>query len=322
MFKRRHFLAATLAAGAALALAAGPAASQAWPTRSLTLVVPQPAGASSDTLARLIANHLKDQLGQAVVVENRVGGGGIIGAESVAKAPADGYTLYLYGPATITIPLYLKANYDPVKDFVPLGRIAEAPFLFIVHPSVPANTMKEFVEYAKKNPGKLNYGTVMNSGMQLDQLRFNKVAGVDMVEVPFNGAAPITQAMLSDQIQVTLGGAGSLPHIREGKLKAIAVTAQDRYRLVPDLATAREGGVAFDSGFWFGIATVANTPKPVVERLNRELRAAMKKDDVRAAVEKIAMTPLDPSPEEMEKVIRAEWDNFSAAAKSINLQPK
>jgi tripartite-type tricarboxylate transporter receptor subunit TctC len=319
---RRQFIAAATAVAALAAVSGAAMAQSNWPSQRITLVVPQPAGASSDILARLIAEHMKNQLGQPVVVENRVGGGGVIGAESVARAAPDGYTIYLYGPATITIPLFLKANYDPVKDFVSLGRIAEAPFLLIVTPSVPASNLKELIAYAKANPGKLNYGTVMNSGMQLDQQRFNKLAGIDIVEVPFNGASQITAAMLTDQIQVTVGGAGSLPHIREGKLKAIAVTAAERYKLTPDLPTTHESGLNFNSNFWFGLSVVAGTPKPIVERLSKELGQAMKKDDVRAQIEKIAMTPLVPSAEEMDRTIKMEWENFSSAAKASGVKPQ
>jgi tripartite-type tricarboxylate transporter receptor subunit TctC len=298
------------------------ASAQTFPSQRITFIVGLPPGASTDTLSRILADKLKDRLGQPVVVENRVGGGGSIAAEVVAKAPPDGHTIGLGTQVNITAPLFIKAAaYDPLKDFTWIGRIAEQPFLIITNTTVPG-TLKEFIAHAKANPGKLNYATVPNSMMQLDQIRFNKVAGIDIVEVPYNGAAQMVQAQLADQAQLAQGGAGSLPHIREGKLRAIAVSSRERFDLAPDVPTTFEQGLEYESAFWYGIVLPGATPQPIVARWEKELQEVMKLADVQADFKKQGMRPLLSSVADATAYVKKEQEQAVAAAKAANIVPK
>jgi tripartite-type tricarboxylate transporter receptor subunit TctC len=310
---------------AALALAASvaTAGAQTFPSQRITFLVGIPPGASGDTVGRLLADKLKDRFNQAVVVENRVGGGGILAADALTRAPADGHTVMLSYPAIATAPLFMKAtSYDPMKDFVWLGRVAYQPYMLVVNSDLNVNSVADLVKLAKASPGKLNYGSVPNSLMQLDQARFMKLAGIDMTEVPFNGATPITQAQLGGQIQLQFGGASALPHIKDGKLKAIAVTGRDRLPTAPDVPTTIESGLNFESNFWYGLALPGATPKPVVDRWAKELQEVMKMDDVREGIRRIAMLPLTPSVEENTAWVRQEAATGAEMARALGVTPK
>jgi tripartite-type tricarboxylate transporter receptor subunit TctC len=316
-----RLLAAT--AIAAVAATATAALAQSFPSQRITLLIGIPPGASGDTIGRLLADKLKDRFNQPVVVENRVGGGGIISAEALVRSPADGHTAMLTFPAIGTAPLFLKSvAFDPMKDFTWLGRVAYQPYLLIVNSDLNINSMADLIRVAKASPGKLNYGSVPNSLMQLDQARLMKLAGIDMTEVPFNGAAPITQAQLSGQVQLQFGGTSALPHIKDGKLKAIAVSGRERLPIAPDVPTTHEAGVNFDSDFWYGMALPGGTPRPVVDRWVTELQAVMKMDDVREAIRKTAMLPLLPSPDENAETVRREMATGAEIAKALGVTPK
>jgi tripartite-type tricarboxylate transporter receptor subunit TctC len=318
----RSFAAFVLAgAFAAFGLVAA-AGAQTFPSQRITFLLGLPPGASTDAIARLLADKLKDRLGQPVVVENRVGGGGSIAADAVAKAAPDGHTIGFGTQVNVVAPLFLKsATYDPLKDFTWIGRIAEQPFLIIANTSVPG-TLKEFIAHAKANPGKLNYGTVPNSMMQLDQIRFAKVAGINIVEVPYNGAAPMVQAHLGDQVQLAQGGAASLPHIKAGTLKAIAVASRQRFDLAPDVPTTFEQGLEFESGFWYGIVLPGGTPQPIVARWEKELAEVMKMAEVQEPIKKLGMRPLVPAAAENAAHVKKEYEQAVAAAKAAGIAPK
>src|SRR5215212_8785666 len=253
------------------------AQAQSYPSRTITLVVPFPPGGGVDALARIVAERLTGALKQNVVVENRVGAGGNLGTRAVAKAEPDGYTLLLGHTGTISInpTLYTNAGYDPRKDFAPIGLIASMPVSLIAHPSFPAKTVADVIAIAKKDPGKLNFGTsAVGTGGYLTAEYFKSVDGLDMTIVPYRGTGPLMNDLLGGHVPVSFGVLPpAIGNIQSGNLRAIAVTASKRFSLLPDVPTAAESGLPnFESVLHYGLLAPAGTPKAIVEQLNKELR--------------------------------------------------
>jgi tripartite-type tricarboxylate transporter receptor subunit TctC len=278
-------LAVRLAAAAILAAASFQASAQAWPARPVHLVVPYAAGGPVDVSARLLANGLQMRLGQPVVVENRVGAGGNLAAEFVAKSAPDGYTLVMGAIATHAInpALYARVGYDPLRDFRPIALVVLVPNVLVVNNGVPAHNVQEFVAHLKKNPGRLDFasGSTGSTGHLAGEL-FKQLTGTDMVHIPYKGSAPAIADLLAGRVHLMFDNlAGSLPNIRAGKVRALAVTTSRRSGFLPDLPTMEEAGVkGFDLSTWWGVMGPAGMPDAAVTRLAAETQAVLKEPGV------------------------------------------
>src|SRR5438128_11291992 len=265
-----------------LLLAALPVSAQApdsYPSKPLRFILPFPPGGPTDILGRLIGERLASSLGQPVIVENRGGAGGNVGAEAAAKSAPDGYTLVLVAPSLAISPsLYSKLNYDPLRDFAPVGLVATVPNVIVTHPSVPVNTLAEFIRLAKTKPGGMNFGSGgSGTSNHLAGELFNIVAGVKLVHVPYKGVNLAMNDVLSGQIHfVVIGIPAAAPHIKAGKLRALALVAPQRSAALPEVPTVAEAGLRdFEVTTWYGILTPAGTPRPIVTRLNAEIVRTM-----------------------------------------------
>jgi tripartite-type tricarboxylate transporter receptor subunit TctC len=293
----------------------------AYPTKPIRFVVPFPPGGPLDIMARGIGQKLTESWGQPVVVDNRPGAGGSLGAELVAKAPGDGYTLLMGAVSTHAINphLYARIGYDPFKDFVPVALVAEVPNILVVNPSVPANSVQELVALAKAKPGYLNFGSgsTGSTGHLAGEL-FKSLAGVDMVHIPYKGGAPAMQDLLGGQVQLMFDNlANSLPQVKAGKLRALAVTTSTRSAAMPDLPTVNEAGVkGFDLSTWFGVFVPAGTPPDIVAKLNAGIVAAL---DSRELTERLsamgAVPPKNNTPASFAAFVRAENAKYAKVVK-------
>ena len=320
---RRQLLAA--AAAAPFAAAWGPAAAQAWPSRPIRLVVTFAAGGGADFAGRNVGARLAEQLGQSVLVDNRAGGGGLIGNEIVAKASPDGHTLLLgaAGPLVVAPHLYPSVPYDPVKDLVPVAHIASTPFVLTVAPGVAANTVAELLAFAKANPGNLTYGSSGTGGTpHLAGELFIRMAEVNMVHAPYKGLAPAINDLLGGHIQVLFADTGLvLPHIKAGKLKALAVTGTRRTPLLPDLPMVREAGLpSYSAGSWYGILAPAGTPAAIMNRLNAEVRTALVHPDLQKQLATQGMEPLAMSREQFGALLREDYDKWGKLIREANIK--
>jgi tripartite-type tricarboxylate transporter receptor subunit TctC len=322
--ERRQFL--HMAAGAA-ALSALPqvARAQAYPTRTITLIVPFPAGGGVDTMARVVAEKLSVALKHTVLVDNRAGAGGTIGARAVAKAEPDGYTLMLghSGTTSINPSLYANAGYDPRKDFTPIGLIASMPVALIANPTFPAKTVADVIAIAKKDPGKLNFGTApVGTGGYLTAEYFKSAAGLDMQIVPYRGTAPLINDLVGGHVPISFGVLPpAMGNIQAGTLRVIAVTGPKRFSLLPDVPTADESGLpGFDSVLHYGLLGPANMPPAIVSLLNTELRKIVESDAAKQRIQQEGGDPLSSSPEDYAKDIDQEERKWSALIKKLNLR--
>jgi tripartite-type tricarboxylate transporter receptor subunit TctC len=257
---------------AALALLPAPATAQSWPARPVKLVVGFAPGGAADFVSRSFQDVLAKELGQPIVVENRPGAGSSVAAEYVAKAAPDGYTLLIASPSSILVNPILspKAGFDAKRDLVPVGRVTTSPLLVTAHASVGVNTLRELIAHAKRNPGKLNFGSSGNgSAPHLAAVLFSRLAGVEMVHVPFKGGAPSVQALLAGDIQLSFATPPSvLPHVQSGRLRALAVTSRDRTPLVPGVPGMAEAGLAeYEISFWYGFFYPSGTPREIVKKM-------------------------------------------------------
>ena len=281
-----------------------------YPSKTIRLVVPLVAGGPTDILARLIAYPLGEKLGQQVVVDNRAGAGGNIGAEMVAKSAPDGYTLFMgtSGPISINISLYPKIGYDPLRDFAPIILAASAPFVVVVHPSIPANNIKQLIALAKAKPGQLNYGQVPGAAAHLASELFKSMTAIDMVFVPYKGAAPANNDLVAGQIQLSFASTpGAMPLVKAGRMKALAISSAKRIAKLPDLPTLAESGVAgYEASVWYGIVAPAGTPVEIVNRLNAEIMRALKTAELRTQLMNAGATPTGSTPAEFAAHLRLE----------------
>ena len=278
-----------------------PALAQDYPARTITLVVPYPPGGGVDAMARVVAERLSAALGQQVVVDNRGGGGGLIGTRAVQKAAPDGYTLLLGHTGTISInpSLYANAGYDPRKDFAAIGLIASMPVVLIAHPSFPAKTIADFVALAKKEPGKLNVGTsAVGTGGYMSAELFKAAAGIDVAIIPYKGTAPVMNDLLGGHVPVAFGVIPpALGNIQAGKLRAIAVASPTRTACLPDVPTFAESGMpGFESVLHYGLLAPAGTPRPIVDKLNAELRKLAENEEVKKRIACRGRRPDDLEP--------------------------
>ncbi len=301
------------------------AQAQDYPARTVTLVVPYPPGGGVDAMARVVAERLSAALGQQVVVDNRGGGGGLIGTRAVQKAPPDGYTLLLGHTGTISInpSLYANAGYDLRKDFAAVGLIASMPVVLIAHPSFPARSIADVIALAKKEPGKLNVGTsAVGTGGYMSAESFKSVAGIDVAIIPYKGTAPVMNDLLGGHVPVAFGVIPpALGNIQAGKLRAIAVASPTRTALLPDTPTFAESGMpGFEAVLHYGLLAPAGTPRPIVDKLNAELRKLAANDDVKKRIAAEGGDPLTSSPEEYAADIDREETKWSTLIRRLNLK--
>ncbi|HTO51513.1 MAG TPA: tripartite tricarboxylate transporter substrate binding protein [Burkholderiales bacterium] len=306
------------AAGVALATAAF---AQPYPSKPIRFVVPFPPGGPLDIMGRAIAQKLADVWGQPVVVDNRPGAGGGIGAEIVAKSPGDGYTLLMGAVSTHAInpSLYAKVPYDPQKDFVPVALVAQVPNILVVNPSLPVQSVKELIDYARAKPGALSFGSgsTGSTGHLAGEL-FKTMAGVDMVHIPYKGGAPAMQDLLAGQTQLMFDNlANALPQVKAGKLRALAVTTLKRAPTLPDLPTVAESGLpGFDLTTWFGVFVPAGTPRETVAKLNAEIVKALASKDLADRLAAMgAAPPENNTPESFAAFVRAEAAKYAQVVK-------
>jgi len=310
---------------AATFVAAPPAGAQAYPAKQITLIVPYPPGGGTDFFARTVGQKMAESLGQSVIVDNRPGAATIIGAQLVAKAPADGYTVLLGDTATYAVNpvLYKKLPYDPLKDFAPVSLTGRFALLLVVNPSaIGANSVKELIEQARKQPGRINYaspgpGSPHHLAMEL----FKQQAGIDLTHVPYKGAAPAVQDLLGGRIPVMfLDLAAGAPQIRGGKLKALAVASPKRIAALPDLATIDQSGVAgFEAWAWQGLVVPAATPKEVVAKLHAAYMNAISDPTVRQKIVEAGIEPLQSTPQQFTDYIKSEATKWAKVIKDGNI---
>jgi tripartite-type tricarboxylate transporter receptor subunit TctC len=295
----------------------------AYPSRPVRFILPFPPGGGTDILGRLIAEKLSGQLGQPVVTENRGGAGGNVGAEAAARSAPDGYTLVLVAPSLAISPtLYSKLNYDPVKDLTPISLVAVAPNVIVTQPSMPP-TLKEFIAALKAKPGVYNFGSGgAGTSNHLAGELFNLVAGVKMTHIPYKGVNLAMQDVLSGAIHfVVIGAAAAAPHIKAGKLRALAVINKERLPALPDVPTAAEAGLPnFEVTTWYGVLAPTGTPRPIVARLNSELVKVMHSADVKERLANQGTEPLTSTPEEFAAYIRQEIAKWGDVIRKANLK--
>ncbi len=292
--------------GAGLAQAQG-----SYPEKPVRLIVPFPPGGGADNLARSIFPRAAQALGQPIIIENRPGAGGNLGAEFVARAAADGYTVLhgTNGTHGINHALYAKTGFDPIKDFAPITRLTFLPAMLVIHPSIPANSVKELIGYMKANPGKISFASAGNgTTSHMAGTLFKSLAGVDMVHVPYKGGGPALAGMLGGEVQLMIDLMVSIyPQTKGGKLKGLAVTTQSRVSTAPDLATLDESGVAgFDIAATDGLYAPAGTPRPIIDRLNAALRQALTDPQVRDSLGARGAFPIPGTPEALAQHIARE----------------
>ena len=298
---------------AAAACVAAPAS--AYPAKPIRLVVPLSAAGPADTVSRLIARKLTDSLGQSVVVDNRAGGSTIIGTEIVAHAPADGYTLLTITTTHAVNPsVFKKLPFDPVKDFAPVTLIEAAPFMLVAHPSVAANTLGELIALARSRPGQINYGSAGNGSSQhLTTELFKAAAKIDLVHIPYKGAGPAFIDLVAGQVQVMFSSTvSSIAYVNNKQLRGLAVTSLKRLAVAPSLPTIAESGFpGFESSSWVGMLAPAGTPQAVIERLHREVAAALKSKDVVDTLAGIGAEPRGLPPAEFAAYYRGEMRKWA-----------
>jgi len=309
------------------ALLASSAMAQQYPSKPVRLVVPFAPGGGTDLVARAIAQRVTETLGQSVIVDNRAGAGGVVGAEHVAKAPADGYTLLMGTPGAMTINpnLRVKIPYDIAKDFAPISLATISPFVLSVHPSVPAKSVKELIAIARSRPGQLNYGSAgQGSVAHLATEQFKSLTKVDVVHVPYKGSNPAVTSFIGGQLDLMFENQPTiLPHIQSGRVRGLAVGTVVRSELLPQLPTMREAGVAdYEASTAFGVLAPARTPEAIIVRLNREIAGALKSAEMKSSLSKQGLDAVGSTPEQYANHLREESARYARLIKLVGLKPE
>lgn len=306
----RHIARSVLLAAGLLTAAIGARADSPWPSKPIRIVVPFPPGGIVDTVARQLQPRLQAALGQTVLIDNRGGAGGTVGVGEVVRAAPDGHTLVMVFDAYATYPLvYPKLGYDTGKDLVPVTQIASNPLVLVVNPGVPATDLKQFVALAKSRPGKLNFASVgAGSSNHLTAEYFKSVSGTFITHIPYRGGGPAQQDLLGGQVDMMfLSAVLAQPHVRAGKLRALAQTGAKRVAAYPDVATVAESGYpGFDVNSWVGMLAPAGTPRPVIDRLHSEIRRILEAPDFAARLSGQGLTPIASTPEQFAAVLASE----------------
>ncbi len=304
------------------------AIAQTYPTKPIRIIVPFAPGGGADILARLLGPKLSDSWGQPVIVDNRAGAGGIVGTEMVAKAPGDGYVLAMgyIGTHAINPSLYPKLSYDPVKDFAAVALVASIPSILVVHPSVPAKSVQELIALAKSKPGELNYGSGgVGTAPHLAGELFNTMAGVKMVHIPYKGSGPALTELLGGHVSLMFNTMiQTIPHVKAGKLRGLAVTCAKRSAAMPELPTIAESGLpGYEMVGWFGILAPAGTPNEIVTRLNTEINKILNMTDVKDRLATLGSEPTGiTTPEQFGTFIKAEITKWAKVVKESGMKPE
>ena len=315
-----------LAAAAVLGLVPTLAAAQAWPSKPVKIVVPFNAGGATDIVARLLAQKLAEGWGQSVVVENKAGAGGNIGADLVAKSPADGYTLLMTSGSIVTANQYMykSLSYDPAKDLVAITNVATGPQVIVVNPSSPFKDLKELIAYAKANPKKLNFGSAgVGTQTHLAAENFAHSAGIDITHVPYKGESAAITDLLGGQIQLVTPNLGAtVQHIQQGRLRALGVTSATRSPQVPDVPAAAEAIPGFENAGWFGLMAPTGTPREVLERVQKDSAKILMSEEFKAKLAQQGMVPVGNTPTEFANAIREESGRWEKVIRDRGLAPK
>jgi len=315
--KRLLFLAAVLLSCAAHA--------QSWPAKPVRFVVPFPPGGATDVAARALADKLSRALDQQFVVDNRAGASGGIGAAEVARAAPDGYTFLFAADPVETLHLVMKSvQFDLERDFVPVTQVTTQPLAIAVHTSVPAKTIQEFIALAKANPGKYSFGhSGLGSGQHLTGELFKKLAGIDMVQVPYKGGAPAVQDLVAGQIPVAvLGSTPLIPHHKAGRIRILAFTSKERFPTMPEIPTLWESGYAVDTGQWLGLLAPRGASPEIVNRLYAESKKALALEDVKARLLQAALLTVGSTPKEFGALIHADMERWTKLAHDAGIEPQ
>ena len=302
----------------AVMLGAGAAAAQNYPVKPVRVVVPWPPGGANDIVGRIVAQRLGDQTGQQFVIDNRGGANGTIGAELVAKAPADGYTLMVHSAAHVTSPhLYKKLAYDTLKDFTGVTSLAVQVGMLVVHPSLPAKNVKEYIALGRAQPGKIVYASSgSGSFVHLAMALINSMSKTQMVHVPFKGGGPAVVALASGDVQAMTATIGSvIPHLPSGRLRALGVTSATRMKQFPDIPAIAEGLPGYDFSAWIGAFLASGTPKPIVERLNGEIKKTLENPDVVKVLSGQTLDPMYLTSEQFGARLKSDFDKYEKLVK-------
>jgi tripartite-type tricarboxylate transporter receptor subunit TctC len=307
-----------------IAVTVGVAVAQDFPTRPVRFLVPFAAGGGVDLVGRSLAQPMSRSLGQSVVVENRSGANTVLAAELVMRAPADGHTVFLMAPSFTVNPLVRSdMPYDTLKDFSGVTRLASTPFVFAIHPSVPAKNLKEFVALARSRPGQMTFATssILGSNRLVGEL-FNNMVGIELVNVAYNSGAPATTSVIGGHnAMLVASGPECITAISSGRLKGLAVTSSARFEGLPNLPTVAESGYpGFEALNWYGAVVRAATPRPVVDRLNAEIVRALQLPEIKSILTKQSLTPAAMSPQEFDAFLRAEMQRYEGIVKKLNVK--
>jgi tripartite-type tricarboxylate transporter receptor subunit TctC len=309
---------------AALLLAASAANAQDWPQHPVKVVVPFAAGGNTDLQARIVSERLSTVFGQQFIIENRAGAAGAIAAEFVARAPADGYTLFFAPTPIEVLPMIQKVNYDPAKDFVPISMVGTNPFILGVHASVPVDTLQDFIKYVREHQGLLNYASGGAGSIgHLSAALFLARAGLQMTHIPYKGGAPAVQDLVAGQVHMYFGNASELlQHAKSGKIKLLAVSSEKRAPQLPDVPAVAEIYKGFRTITWNGILAPTGTPKPIIDRLAREVAKIVREPETAEKLEKIGVDPVGNTPAQFAAFIRSDTPLWRDAVKAANIKPE
>lgn len=314
------FAVALIAAG----MSSCPLAAQEFPARPITIIVPQPPGGGTDIISRIVGQQLSIQLGQPVIIENRTGAGTVVGTVAAAHAAPDGYTLLagLNANMAVNSSVYASLAYDPIRDFVPVGMMAEFPFVLVVNKDFPAHSVKEFIALAKSKPGELNFASAGNgSGQHLSMEMFKLMTGTSLTHVPYRGAAPAYNDVISGQTPVFFDNLSSAQgQIKGGNVRALAVTSTQRSPVLPDVPTVAEAGVpGFENYVWFGLWAPRGTPQPIIDKLHAEVKKAIANPAIRERIVKDAGVPMDTPLAQIEPMVKAEIAKWADVVKRAHV---
>jgi tripartite-type tricarboxylate transporter receptor subunit TctC len=308
------------------ALVTGQAWGQAWPAKTVRFIVPFPPGGSTDVAARTVAERLTRSLGQQVVVDNRGGGGGAIGTVEAARAAPDGYTLLFVADPVITLHLVVKnVQFDLQRDFSAITQVTTQPIAVAVHASLPVKSVQELIAYAKANPGKLSFAhSGTGSGQHMSGELLKKMAGIDIVHVPYKGGGPAVQDLVAGQVPMgVLGSTPLIPHHKSGRIRIIAFTSKERFAPMPEIPTLHESGLAgFDTTQWLGILAPRGTPAEIISRVQVETAKALAQPEVKERLAQAALQAVGGTPKEFEALIRADLERWTAVARELKLEPQ
>ena len=303
---------------------AGTAPAQPYPAKLVRVVIPWPPGGSNDVVGRLVMQKVAESLGQQFVVDNRPGASGAIGAEQVAKASPDGYTIMVHSTTHLgNQHLYKKLSYDVIRDFAPVGTLAAQPGTLVVHPSLPVKTVKEFIALARSRPGQINYSSSGNgSAPHLSMALLTSMTGIDLVHVPYKGGVPQVTALVGGEAQASLATISTvIAHLKSGRLRALGVSSAKRNAILPEIPTIAEMGVpGYEMSPWIGVYAPANTPRTIIEKLNVETNKALRQSDVANSLTNQVLDPLPSTPEEFAQRIKVDYEKYGRLIKATGVK--